>query len=117
VAEPGKRAGLRFLWVSPYAGSNPAPSIWREKMIIKKKAWPEIFELVKSGKKQFDVRLDDFKCREGDALVLEEWNPQTQKYTGRSLTKKVGYVMKTKNLKFWPKEDVEKYGYQVIQLE
>ena len=25
VAEPGKRAGLRTLWLSAYAGSNPAP--------------------------------------------------------------------------------------------
>lgn len=47
-------------------------------MIIRKKIWPEFFEAVKSGKKRFEVRLADFKIKEGDKLVLEEWD-QKQK--------------------------------------
>jgi len=29
-------------------------------MIIKKKIWPEFFELVKAGKKCFELRVADF---------------------------------------------------------
>ncbi len=86
-------------------------------MIIKKKAWPEMFEAMLSGKKKFDLRLDDFECNEGDILVFEEWNPETKEYTGRKLEKKVSYVMKSKDLKFWKKEKIDKFGFQVISLE
>ncbi|MBU0636433.1 DUF3850 domain-containing protein [Candidatus Micrarchaeota archaeon] len=86
-------------------------------MIIKKKTWPEFFELVKNGKKSFDVRLADFECNEGDTLVLEEWNPKIKQYTGRSITKKVGVVLKTKEIEFWSPEKIEEHGFQVIQLE
>ena len=85
--------------------------------IIKKKAWPEMFEAVLSGKKNFDLRLNDFEAKEGDILVLEEWNPETKEYTGRKIEKKIKYVMRTKDLKFWKKEDVDKFGLQVIGLE
>jgi len=54
---------------------------------IKKKILPEYFELVKSGKKKFELRLVDFDIKEGDILVLEEWNPKTKKYTGRKIKK------------------------------
>ena len=40
--------------------------------IIRKKTWPHYFELIKSGKKKFDLRVADFKVKKGDTLVLEE---------------------------------------------
>ena len=64
--------------------------------VIKKKTWPEYFELVLSGKKKFDLRVGDFDVCEGDTLVLEEWDPKTGKYTGRRIEKTVGYVLKLK---------------------
>ena len=82
---------------------------------IEKETTPELFEKVKSGEKTFDVRLNDFKCKKGDTLILREWDPKTKKYTGRSLEKKVSFVITTKELaKFWTKEEIEKYGFQVI---
>lgn len=85
---------------------------------IEKKAWPELFKKVASGEKTFDVRLDRFKCESGDTLILREWDPKTKKYTGRSLEKKVTFVLKSKNLvKFWTRADIEKYGFQVIALK
>lgn len=86
-------------------------------MKIEKKAWPEMFQKIAEGDKTFDLRLADFKCDEGDILVLKEYNPKTKEYTGRVLKKKVTYVLKTKDITFWPKEDVEKYGYQVIAFK
>ena len=52
---------------------------------IKKKILPEYFEGIVSGKKKFELRLNDFEIEEGDTLELEEWNAQTQTYTGRSI--------------------------------
>lgn len=50
-------------------------------------------------------------------MVLQEWDPETKEYTGRKIEKEVTYVGKTKNMNFWPKEDVEKYGYQIIAFK
>lgn len=86
-------------------------------MIIKKKTWPDFFRQVLSGEKKFDIRLADFECKPGDTLLFEEWDPNTEQYTGRTLEKKVTCVIKTEDLKFWPKEDMKKHGFQVMSLE
>lgn len=85
-------------------------------MKIEKKVWPEFFQKILDGEKTFELRLADFDCKSGDILVLSEWNPKTKEYTGRVLEKEVTYVFKTKDAKFWPKEDVEKYGFQIISF-
>ena len=86
--------------------------------VIKKKIWPEYFEAVSSGKKKYELRLNDFEINDGDTLILEEWNPETQKYTGRKIEKKVTYVGRFKiNQLFWPEEEIRERGIQVISLE
>jgi len=82
-----------------------------------KKVWPEFFQKILDGKKTYELRLADWECNEGDILVLQEWDPETKEYTGREVEKEVTYVGKTKNFSFWPKEDVETYGYQVISFK
>ncbi len=86
-------------------------------MKIEKKIWPEFFEKILSGEKKFELRLADWQCQPGDILVLREWNPKTKEYTGRIIEKEVAYVLKTKEIKFWPKEDIEKYGFQIISFK
>jgi len=83
-------------------------------MKIEKKAWPELFQKILSGEKTFDIRLANFECKPGDILFLREWDPKTKQYTGRAIEKKVTHVLRTKELKFWPKEEIEKHGLQVI---
>ncbi len=83
-------------------------------MKIRKKCWPELFKDITSGKKNFDIRLGDFECNEGDILVLEEWNPETKKYTGRSVEKEIKYVLKTKEQKFWSEEEMTCKGLIVL---
>ena len=85
-------------------------------MRIEKKIWPKFFQKILDGDKKFELRLADWECKPGDVLVLKEWNPETKEYTGRVLEKEVTYVIKTKDIKFWPEEDVEKYGYQIISF-
>lgn len=86
-------------------------------MKIEKKIWPEFFQKILNGDKSFELRLGDFECNPEDSLVLREWNPETKEYTGRVLEKKVTYVIKTNDIKFWPKEDIEKYGLQIISFK
>jgi ASC-1-like (ASCH) protein len=81
---------------------------------IEKKCWPEYFEKILSGDKTFDVRLADWKCKIGDILILKEWDPKTKKYTGRIIKKKISYISKTKDFKFFSKKEIEKYGFQII---
>lgn len=83
-------------------------------MRIEKKTWPELFRKIKSGEKNFDLRLADFECYPGDVLVLMEWDPKTKKHTGNAIEKKVSCVLKTKDVKFWPEEEVKKHGFQII---
>ena len=84
--------------------------------IIKKKIQSEYFELVKSGKKKFELRLADFDVQEGDTLVLEEWDPKEKEYTGRKIEKKVDYILKFNLDDFGQKEEVENKGLYIIQL-
>lgn len=86
-------------------------------MKIEKKVWPEYFQKILDGKKKYELRLADWECSEGDLLLLKEWNPETKEYTGREIGKTITYILKTNDINFWPKEDVEKYGYQIISFE
>jgi hypothetical protein len=87
-------------------------------MIIKKKTWPDLFEEVLLGKKNFDLRINDFEVNEGDTLILEEYNPDTKQYTGRKIEKTVTYVLKVDlNNSFWPLEELKEKGLVVMSLK
>ena len=86
--------------------------------IFKKKCWPEYFKDVYSGKKNYDLRLNDFELNEGDTLILEEWDPKTQEYSGRVAERKVTYVGKWKIQDlFWSEKEIMDKGIQIISLE
>jgi ASC-1-like (ASCH) protein len=85
--------------------------------IIKKKIWPEYFELVSTGKKKFELRLNDFEVKEEDTLLLEEWDPLTNKYTGRVIEKKVNYILKFKLDDFGQEKEIEEKGLVILQME
>ncbi len=84
---------------------------------IEKKAWPELFEKVLSGEKNFDLRLAEFECEKGDILILREWDPKTKEYTGRELEKEVAFVIKTKDIKFWGEKEMDKLGFVVMSFK
>jgi len=86
-------------------------------MEIRKKCWPELFQKMLEGKKTTDVRLADFNIKEGDILVLEEYNPKTKQYTGRILKKKVKNLNKIRLTDYHSPEQIIKYGYWVIELD
>ncbi len=83
--------------------------------LIEKKIWPKYFEAILKGKKNFEIRLNDFDAKENDTLILKEYNPDTKQYTGRELKKEITYVAKMNKLdNFWTKEEIEKFGIQII---
>jgi len=84
---------------------------------IHKKVWREYFEKIISGRKRIELRLADFEVNEGDTLVLEEWDKNNKEYTGRKIEVVATYIIKTKGQNFWSTEEVEKYGFQIIQFE
>lgn len=98
-------------------GSTPIVTFIKTMRAIEKKVWPEFFQAILDGRKTFELRLADFEVSEGDQLVLKEWNPETKEYTGRELRKTVSYIAKVKDLKFWTKEEIEKYGFQILSLK
>lgn len=62
-------------------------------MIHDLKCWPDYFGDVLDGSKNFEVRKYDRKYAVGDKLVLREWEPSTQSYTGRECHRWIGYLM------------------------
>lgn len=86
--------------------------------VIKKKIWPEYFDAVASGKKKYELRLNDFEANENDILILEEWDPKAKEYTGRKIEKRITFVGKFKiDELFWPEEEIKEKGIQIISLE
>ena len=85
-------------------------------MEIKKKTWPKYFQEVLEGKKTFEVRLADFEIKEGDVLILEEYDPKIKSYTGRTIRKKVNFVTKFNPLDAHTVEQVKKFGLWEIGM-
>ena len=85
-------------------------------MEIIKKTYKNLFEKVLSGEKNFDVRLGDMIVSKGDILILREID-ENRNLTGREIKKRVSFILRTKELDYWSKEDVNKFGFAVLQLE
>ena len=86
-------------------------------MIIRKKCWPELFQKILEGKKKFDIRLADEEYKEGDILVLEEYDPETNTYTGRKIKKKAKSIIKFNPTRMHRLEEIKKFGFYIIEME
>jgi len=49
---------------------------------------------IKSGRKPFEIRLDDRHYEEGDNLILQGWDTESKAFTGQEITVEVGYILK-----------------------
>jgi ASC-1-like (ASCH) protein len=86
-------------------------------MKIEKKIQEEYFNEIMDGKKRFEVRLVNFKCKPGDTLVLVEQKQGTKKLTGRKVEMELLYKLNTKAIeKFYNKKDIEKYGLLILAV-
>ncbi len=57
------------------------------------KVLPEYFEALVNGSKTFEIRKNDRNFQVGDWLLLKEWNPETEEYTGYSVLRYVSYIL------------------------
>jgi hypothetical protein len=62
-------------------------------MVHELKTWRKYFSLVKSGEKPFELRKNDRGFLAGHELLLREYNPLTQSYTGQILRRKITCVL------------------------
>ena len=56
------------------------------------KTWPCFFQAVQRGEKCFELRRDDRKFAVGDCLVLQEFDPETERYSGNEVALRVTYL-------------------------
>lgn len=64
------------------------------------KTHPEYFYAVKNGDKTFELRKMDRPFKVGDTIVLQEWKPDTEEYTGEEMIFNITYIL----------TDAEKFG-------
>ncbi|MFA5131363.1 MAG: DUF3850 domain-containing protein [Patescibacteria group bacterium] len=85
---------------------------------IHKKIWLGFYDDLASGRKKYDLRLNDFAVAAGDTIILEEWDQNKKEYTGRTLEKKISYahIFNINDL-YWPKEELVEKGIVVMSLE
>ncbi len=85
--------------------------------VIEKKIQKVFFEAILTGKKNYELRLNNFEIQEGDTLILKE-HDEDNNLTGRIIEKQVSYVGKVDihNL-YWSVEDIMDKGLQIISLK
>jgi ASC-1-like (ASCH) protein len=57
------------------------------------KLWCEFYEDVRSGDKSFEIRKNDRDYQTGDTLILNEFDYDSDDYTGRWMQATVKYVL------------------------
>lgn len=58
------------------------------------KTWPEQFTAIAQGRKRFELRRADRDFRAGDKLLLKEYDPETEEYTGAAVLVPVTYILR-----------------------
>jgi hypothetical protein len=71
------------------------------------KTWPKYFDAVKRGSKTFEIRKNDRPFLIGQKLVLQEYDPDDEKYTGREIERRISYMT----------DFEQKPGFVVLGLE
>ena len=83
----------------------------RMPMVHDLKAWPKPFAASKTGIKPFEVRLNDRGYQVGDIIVLFEYDPDKEQYTGDACCPgKVVYILEGGQFGIQP-------GFVVMTLE
>ena len=62
-------------------------------MVHELKTWEPWFAAMTSGEKCFELRKNDRGFMAGHELLLREYDPQSQTYSGRTLRRKISYVL------------------------
>lgn len=57
------------------------------------KVWKQFYPELQAGTKTFEVRINDRNYQVGDMLILQEYDPLHQVYTGQVLYRRVTYIL------------------------
>lgn len=60
--------------------------------VHKLKTWPIHFYAVTAGVKNFEIRKNDRGFKDGDVLILQCFDPETQTYNGQEVARRVTYI-------------------------
>jgi hypothetical protein len=58
------------------------------------KTWPDVFEATWNGSKTYEYRKNDRDFEVGDNVILEEFIPVGERYTGRQIACIITYISK-----------------------
>lgn len=58
------------------------------------KIHPQHYRAVLLGLKKVEIRLNDRNYQVGDLLILNEFDPKTEKYTSFQVKRKVDYIIR-----------------------
>lgn len=58
------------------------------------KIYPEHYKEVLLGLKKVEIRFNDRNYQEGDTLLLNEYYPDNQRYSGCQVIRKVDYIIR-----------------------
>lgn len=56
------------------------------------KCWPEFYDAIEDGTKNFEYRKNDRDFRRGERILLKEWDPEELKYTGAERSFRIGFI-------------------------
>ncbi len=73
------------------------------------KIYPEYFQLLKDGIKNFEVRLNDRNYQVTQQIIFKEFDPATNSYTGNLLMREIKFVLYGGQFGIEP-------GYVVLEL-
>ena len=68
---------------------------------------PKYLEAVKGGRKKFEIRNNDRNYQEGDILILRDYDPITQLFSGEIIKVEVTYMT----------DYAQQDGYVVLGIE
>jgi len=63
-------------------------------MIHELKTWPGVYQATLDKKKKAEFRKNDQGFEVNDILILREWEPDKQSYTGRTLKVRVVHIVR-----------------------
>lgn len=66
------------------------------------KCWPALFTPLVEGVKTCDLRFDDRDYQVNDILILHEWYPDIQEYSGRVAWARVLHILKDESFGLKP---------------
>lgn len=57
------------------------------------KCWPRYYYKIETGQKTYELRKNDRDYQTGDLLLIQEFQPDTQQYTGRHHLQQVSHIL------------------------